>query len=209
MINWVNELEPVERFILLLLYSRDREPVKGETWLQKEMFLIGKNVDEIGRKYPNAGYLKGPYSEAVDKTASQFQMSGFLSRETGQGISLTSKGAELARELLEQTKEEERKMVHDVKEFLNDMSSDELLAYIYSCYPESTENSDIKEQVKEKCLPAAVNLVRKRKISVEKGAEIANMPLKSFVLELKKRNVPVFEGAEGLENDLIAASNDR
>jgi predicted HTH domain antitoxin len=179
-------LTTLDKYLLTLLYSKNKEPIAGETWLQKEMFLIGKNVGQIGRDF--GGYLKGPFSEAVEESVNQFEKSDFVTRNQGK-ISLTSNGVHLAEQIWISMSDEDKRMVEEMKDLLNDMTYQELLAFIYSTYPETTENSDIKEEVERLRLPAAISLVKKGKISVEKGAEVAGIPLLDFVEELKKRSI--------------------
>lgn len=182
----VELLTDLDKHLLVLLYSNGQEPVKGETWLQKEMFLIGKNVKEIGEKF--GGYLKGPFSEEVEKSANQFERSDYLKRDQRK-ISLTSKGMQLAKEIWNSMNEEDKKMVEDMKALLNDLTYDELLVFIYTSYPETTEESDVKGYVEKNRLPASIKLLRKGKISVEKAAEVAGIPLLDFYQELKKRGI--------------------
>jgi len=45
----INDLSPLQALMLLLLNANKGEPIKGKTWLQKEMFLLVHNTgkDEI------------------------------------------------------------------------------------------------------------------------------------------------------------------
>ena len=182
-------LTNIDKYLLMLLYSKDQEPIRGKTWLQKEMFLIGQNVQDIGKEY--YGYLKGPFSEAVEKSADQFERSNYVIIDRGK-ILLTDKGMQLAKKIWESMSDEDKRMAEDMKGLLNDMTYNELLVFIYTSYPETTKESDIKEDIEKVRLPISLKLVKKGKISVEKGAEVAGIHLLDFVEELKKRGIKRF-----------------
>ena len=58
------DLSPLSIAILELLESNDEKPVKGKTTFQKEMFLIGNFISEIGEEADFFSHSFGPYSEA-------------------------------------------------------------------------------------------------------------------------------------------------
>lgn len=182
-------LTNIDKYLLMLFYSKDQELIRGKTWLQKEMFLIGQNVEEVGKKYD--AYLKGPFSEAVEKSADQFERSNYVIVDRGK-MSLTDKGVQLAKKIWESRSDEDKRMVEDMKALLNDMTYNELLVFVYTSYPETTKESDIKEDIEKVRLPVSLRLVKKGKISVEKGAEVAGIHLLDFVEELKKRGIKRF-----------------
>lgn len=51
-----------------------------------------------------------------------------------------------------------------------------------------TENSDVKERIFEKRVPLALSMVRKGKVSVAKGAELADMDVGSFMKLLRRKS---------------------
>lgn len=189
MMNIVDLLSPLEKYLLILLSVNNGQPLRGELWMQKEMFLIGKNVNEVGEDFE--GYLLGPYSEAVKTAADQFERSGIITRDQRHRISLTSKGEEIAKKIYNSLDEDQRGLVEDIKELLNDMTRWELLAFIYSTFPETTDESDIKEEVEKRRLFSAISLFRRGKLSLEKSAEVAGLSLREFIIELKTRGIPL------------------
>lgn len=186
--------EPIEKHLLLLLYAEgpkkcQEEPVKGDIWLQKELFLISRNVDELKEEFES--YLLGPFSEAVYEYEEQLKVSDYMIQDK-EGLKLTEKGRHIASKLWETTNEKERQMIVDVKTFLNDLRRDELLVFIYSTFSEFTDNSIIKEEIEDKRLPVAISLFKKYKVSLERASKIANVPLQKFISILQERNIPAF-----------------
>ena len=183
----IAQLNEVDRFILLLLGAKNQEPVPGPIHFQKEMFLLSNLFPNLGDETDYEPYLLGPYSDIVANEAEQLQMSGLVNAEPAR-MSLTKDGKQAYEMLLKASPEEEIKKIEEFKDFLNDLSKDELLAFIYFSYPsleelekESTEYKDLLPKRKK----LAISLYKKGKISVEKAAQIAGKDFEDFIHELK------------------------
>lgn len=186
----LEQLSPIQALILLLLDSDDARPVKGKTWLQKEMFLILKNTKkEIAEEAQFEPHHYGPYSEVIESELVNMKLLGLV--EEDKQIKITMKGREVARELERYVRKEFLEIIEDVKKELNDLSEDELLAYIYFTFPEMTTESRALERIMKKRKNLAVSLYRKGKVSLSKAAKIAGMSLSEFIEVLRKRNIGV------------------
>ena len=189
------ELDPAERYLLLLLYApgpngERAEPVRGELWLQKEMYLVSRSVEPLLEEFEP--YRLGPFSEAVEEYESQLEASHYID-VSPRGIKLTSKGENMAEDTWRQANEKERTLVSGVKSLLNDLSRDELLVLIYSTFEETTVNSDIRRDIEAKRKEVAVNLFRRRKISLQRAARIAKISVPQFAKLLMARNIAAVE----------------
>lgn len=204
--------DPVERYLFLLLYSpgprgSPSEPIKGDLWLQKELFLVAQNFEPLREEFE--AYRLGPFSEAVEEYESQLRVSQFIDVAES-GIRLTEKGQSIAKEIWESADEKERDLVKYVKMLLNDLSRDELLVLIYSSFEESTVNSDIRAEVESKRRDVAVSLFRKHKVSLERAARIARLPVTHFMKLLKARGIPAYEPSDAeLKEELLGAAPNR
>jgi len=192
--NWeidVNSLSPLQALILLLLDVNEGEPVKGKTWLQKEMFLLVYNTgkDEIIQGAQFEPHHYGPYSETIDAELDNLRMMGLV--ETNGPISLKPKGRRLASKLRRIVSDDFLELVEEIKENLNDLSEDELLAYIYFTFPHMTTESQVLERIKHRRERLAVSLYKRGKVSLSKAAQIAGMSVGDFIELLKKRRVLV------------------
>lgn len=183
------EIDPVEKYLFLLLYADDK-PIRGNLWLQKEMFLIFRNIPSAKEEFE--AYYLGPFSELVDEYLSQLSISEYIKRDS-QGIKLTEKGKYIAADLWKKEKNEVREMIKDVKNFLGDMSRDELLVFIYSTFEDFAEESEVKEEIEQKRLKVSIDLFKKGKISLKRAAAIAKTPLNEFITLLKKKGIPIYE----------------
>ena len=193
-VNWeidVNSLSPLQALILLLLDANEGKPVKGKTWLQKEMFLLVHNTgkEEIIQGAQFEPHHYGPYSETIDAELDILRMMGLV--EINGPISLKPKGRRLASKLRKIVSNDFLELVEEIKENLNDLSEDELLAYIYFTFPNMTTESRVLERIKRKRERLAVSLYKKGKVSLSKAAQIAGMSVGDFIELLKKRRVPV------------------
>ena len=203
------ELEAAERYLLLLLYAPgprgiQGEPIRGDLWLQKELFLVSRNVEPLLEEFE--AYRLGPFSESVEEYKSQLEISGYVEL-TPSGITLTTKGKPIAQGVWESADDDDRRLVQEAKSLLNDLSRDELLALIYSTFEELTVNSDIKEEIAHKRVEAALSLFRKQKVTLERAAKIAQMPLPRFMNLLKRKGIRAVEiTADELKEELGVAS---
>ncbi len=193
-VNWepdINSLSPLQALILLLLDANDGEPVKGKTWLQKEMFLLVHNTkkDEIIQKAQFEPHHYGPYSETIDAELDGLRIMGLV--EINRTISIKPKGRRLASKIREIVSDEFLELVEEIKENLNDLSEDELLAYIYFSFPHLITESRVLDRIKRKRDRVAVSLYKKGKVSLSKAAHIAGMSVGNFIELLKKRRIPV------------------
>ena len=189
----IGELNAVERYFLLLLYAPDytekfAQPIRGRTWLQKEMFLLSKLVRGLGEQTEYDPNIMGSYSLIVDEVEDQFYISEFAER-IGDSLKLSLEGRKLAEEVWIRTSEEEKQIASGVKTLLNDMSQLELLGFIYTEYPETAINSEKKLEVEARRLDIAISLLQKGKVPLEKAAEIAKQPVEAFLQRLRERGI--------------------
>lgn len=196
-------MEPFQRFLFMLLYAKGSterliEPVTGLLWLHKEMFLITKALKEAEDEFEP--YYLGPFSEKLESYLDQLESSEYL--ETPSKIILTKKGEEIAKNIWKNASEEEREVIIRIKEFLNNLTNDEVLGYIYQSYPEMTEKSKVKDQIDKKKQEIAISLFLKKKVSLEKAAAIGDKSVDDFVHILKRKNIPAFRTDANFEEEL-------
>jgi predicted HTH domain antitoxin len=182
------DFSPVQAFLILLLGSRNGEPVRGKTWLQKEMFLIAKNTGLKEEVYFEPHFY-GPYSETIDTELENLQILELVA-ENGE-IRLTGKGKEVYANLLKIASTEKLELIKEVKEELNDLNEDELLAYIYFSFPETTKEAVRFENIERKRAQLAISLYEKEKVSLGKASEIAGMDIKAFMDEIRRKGLKV------------------
>ena len=184
-------LNAVQRDLLLLVAQPDNGAVRGNLWLQKEVFLVSRSVPDLAAGANFEPSLMGPFSDAVEWNADQLVRSGFLKR-IGATYELTSEGRAVA-EILEADAPAERiKLLSDTKKLLNDLSTDELLAFVYFLYPGMTEESEKLEGLLPKRKEIAVRLFQRGKVSSEVGAKVAGTDQSEFLRLLRSRGVPVY-----------------
>jgi len=186
----IADLSSIQKYILVLLSSNNYESIKGNLWLQKELFLLAQTYDDLKNDSEFEPYFLGPHSEVVEEEFDDMLQAGLVDREDTK-IKLTPRGKEIGLYLCQKINNENQKFISDLKEFLNDLSQDELLGFIYFSYPEMRKESIKFENIKQKRNTIALSLYRKGKISVGKAAEIAGMTIETFIRFLKQRNIEV------------------
>lgn len=168
----LNNIDELQEFMILLAHSDNNSPIKGKLKLQKIMYLLADRIDDIKSQSSYEADMLGPYSEVVDEEAQYLQDIGVFTDERWGGISLTKDGKEIAHVLEKKTDQNILKYLLDYKKFLNDMTSNELLCFVYSAYPEMTHESVEYKRLIPIMEETILGLVKKQKISLERAAEL-------------------------------------
>lgn len=184
-------LSGIQRYVLVLLQSNGFKAIKGNLWLQKELFLLSQSYEDLKEESEFEPYLLGPHSEVIEEEFSDLIQVGLVTKE-GYKIKLTNLGKKIALKISEKINDEGNQLVSDLKEFLNDLSEDELLGFIYFSYPEMRKESLKFQKIKRKRETIAISLYRKGKVSLGKAAEIAGMTIETFISLLKRMNIEVY-----------------
>ena len=183
----IEQLNYVDKFILLLLGAKNSESIPGPTHLQKEMYVLQNLFTELADETDYEPYFLGPYSEIVANEAEHLNDSDLIRAEPGK-FELTSDGKKVFDILKNKSNKEKIQKIEEFKDLFNDLTKDELLAFIYFSYP--SQNKLEKESIKyadllQKRRKIAISLYQKDKISAQKAAQIAGEPLEDFLQELK------------------------
>ena len=183
----IKQLNNVDKFILLLLDAKDSEPIPGSMHLQKEMYLLQNVFPELANEMDYEPCFLGPYSKIVSDKTEQLASSGMIIAQSGK-IELAFDGRKVVDVLKNNLEEKVIQKIREFKEFLNDLTKDELLAFTYFSYP--SQDGLEKESVEYKDLipkrqRLAISIYQKGKISAQKAAEIAGEHLEDFLEELK------------------------
>ena len=187
----LKDLSPVQKYILVLLRSNNFESIKGNLWLQKELFLLSQTYDDLKEESEFEPYFLGPHSELVEDEFDDLLQVDLVIK-AGNRIKLTNSGKEIADYISNKIKVEDRKIVSDLKEFINDLNEDDLLGFIYFSFPEMKKESIKFNKIKQKREIIAFNLYRKGKVSIGKASEIAGMTIEAFTNFLKHKNIEVY-----------------
>jgi uncharacterized protein YwgA len=185
-----NYLTLTQKYALLLLSANTSQPITGKLWFQKELFLVSQNITRLEDETEFEGDLMGPYSEIADADLEQLKIEGLV--DMNGKIGLTAKGQEVANRLKLKTSKETAEIISEMKAFLNDLSQDELLGFIYFSYPNMTLESIKFDRIKAKRGEIAISLYRKKKVSLGKAAQIAGLSQEDFIKKAQANRVTVF-----------------
>ncbi len=166
--------------ILQLLHAGDNDPLKGKVAFQKEMFLIADYIEKIRERAEFIPHTFGPYSEAAENEMGNLRSLGLV-KEKDNEYQITPTGVAALDKAKSAFSAEEIEAIQDFKKFLNDLTQDELLLYIYVSYPQFSEESAVHDRVIKKRIPIAVSLYKKGKVSLEKAAFLAGLPVEKFL----------------------------
>lgn len=183
MASEIDTLDPAEKIFLILLEAEGGKSVPGNLWLQKEMFLVAKNLKPLEQYLEFEPHIQGPFSETVKNLLENLQYRGYVVKDGGD-IELTGSSRRLVEFIYRNASEELTNIIEDVKDFVNDLTKDELLVYIYFSYPEMTSESYELEDIEQQRVVLAKKLYQKGKVSLEKASELAGQPLSEFKREI-------------------------
>lgn len=184
----LDRLNSIQKYALLMLEASRETPIRGKLWFQKEMFLLSQSIPELAEELDYEPALMGPLSDALDWNLDQLEAVGLLEKKDSAFI-LTDSGRECARLASDRMGAPRREQAAELKELLNDLSKDELLALVYSLYPDMTVESDELKGLQPKREAIAVRLFARGKVGLERGARIAELPVQSFASLLRRQGI--------------------
>jgi len=183
------DLSLTQKISILLIGANSFQPLRGELWFQKELFLIAQNVKELEEEADFESDFIGPYSEIADEELEQLRREGIVKKEK---IELTPYGREAAKYLQRESPPGILELISEMKSFLNNLTREELLGFIYYSFPEmrieSVEFAEIERIRKQ----IAISLFKKGKVSLGKAASIAGLSQDEMIKELKGTGIRVF-----------------
>ncbi|PKL55868.1 MAG: hypothetical protein CVV35_07715 [Methanomicrobiales archaeon HGW-Methanomicrobiales-6] len=171
--------------ILHLLHAGGNSAVRGDVLFQKELFLIGDYIEQVGDDADFTPHIFGPYSEPAEVALDKLVSLGLVRRSEG-GYTLTPDGVRVWEKVRSVFPDDESGAIDDFKAFLNDLSVDEALLFIYVTYPEYTRESARLRDILRRRAPLSVSLYRRGKVSLEKAAFLAGMNIESYLDYLKR-----------------------
>ena len=182
----ISDLTDEEKILIFALGALGNTPLLTKVMIQKLLFLFSNVFTDFKGLFRYEPHLLGPYSETVENTLQSLIQLGLITDKSA-GYQLTPDGLDLCKAL--SPKEEIVRVISDFKEFLHDLSEDEILAFIYSSYPDFISESARWNRLKPQRIELAISLLRKEKVSFSKAAEIAGMTAGDFDRALRERRV--------------------
>jgi len=176
----MDEVEVIEKYIILLLGVKYKEPIPSSIHLQKELFVLSQANEKVGNVLKFMKHYFGPYSaELKDVSENPIYFDDAFIKESNNKIYLTSKGKEIFNEIINEMGESEKfkeflSLLKMVRELYDKLTTDELLLLIYITYDDYTlKSSRSKELLKtNKRNKIAKNLLRKGVITEKKYKEL-------------------------------------
>jgi predicted HTH domain antitoxin len=185
-----DQLTLTQKYILLLLEANNNEPITGKIWFQKELFLVAQNIPRLESEAAFEGSLMGPYSENANAELDQLRIEGLV--KLNGKIQLTTEGAIVAERVKLKATPQTKEILEEMKTFINDLSEDEMLAFVYANYPDMTEESILWSEIKQRRVQLSISLYLKRKLSLGKAAFVAGMSQEDFLEKAKAKGATVF-----------------
>ena len=131
--------------LYVLLYARGKsmrnnESIPTEAHLNVEMFLLQLRYPytTFTTKYLFIPILYGPYSQLLSSDLNIGKKINFIS--SGNGISLTLQGFKYASDIWSSISDEFKQTAIQIKEEFNELTSDQLINYVYKHHQKFTKN---------------------------------------------------------------------
>ena len=171
---------PLHRIVILLAASNGGEPIRGRTKLQKMVFMLTRG--EGWEDFP-CGYAageRGPHSDVVEEEASRLEEAGVLHADDGD-ISVTQLGREVASKIAVGEDRLTLTMIDEHKDMFNDLPADELLAYVYTAYPDASARSSTYDRIMPDQERHVMSMLKKEKITSERASELLGRTLEDVM----------------------------
>jgi len=172
--------------ILELLESDNQSPVEGNVAFQKEMFLIGNFIDDVGENADFIPHSFGPYSEASEIGLNDLISLGLVKKLGKNNYKITDAGSGVLEKMQDHFSKEELESITDFKRFLGKLTVNEILLFVYASYPKYTIESTEYKRIMKKRVNGAISIYKKGLISLEKGAFLAGINIETFLDTLKR-----------------------
>ncbi|MDQ1251666.1 MAG: hypothetical protein QG646_774 [Euryarchaeota archaeon] len=180
------DLSPLSVAILELLEVDDKKPVKGNITFQKEMFLISNYIDKVNERAEFIPHFLGPYSEASEVSMDNLVSMGLVEKKEGNTYKITPLGIKVLSLKQNIFSPEEKESIEDFKEFMSNLTNDEILLFIYASYPDFTVESTEYHRIMKSRVKNSISIYKKGIISLEKAASLAGVNIETF-LDLQRR----------------------
>ncbi|WII09715.1 hypothetical protein O8W32_02510 [Methanomassiliicoccales archaeon LGM-DZ1] len=181
-------IEDLDSRQMLMLYAVNKAPngVPTEMHLQKIMYLTIKAMgqDPVKAVGYRAHYY-GPFSSEVDGCRESLIDAGWLRKNAGEKVSIPDE----VRDTVSRIKPADGFLdakIGSIVDFICSMNTEEMLMYIYADDQknnggEMIENSDVRDSIFARRKEIAEGMMKKEKVSVGKGAELAGMEIRDFM----------------------------
>ena len=168
--------EPLHRLVILLAAANGGEPIRGRAKLQKIVFMLteGEGWEDSPCGYDAGEH--GPHSDIVDEEAGYLEEAGVLCAD-GEDIAATRLGMEVAGRIASGEDRPTLDMIDEYKEVFNDLTIGELLAYVYSAYPDMATRSPAYDRTMSNRERHVMSMLKKGKVSLGRAAELLGRPV--------------------------------
>ncbi|MDA7949755.1 MAG: hypothetical protein MPJ78_20090 [Hyphomicrobiaceae bacterium] len=169
--------DPVQRHVLSLLGTGGGPMAR--TKLQKAMYLLSVDHPREGSNHDFRPYKYGPYCRALARACEKLEKDGIIGTEDpGPWASyrLTEKGRPVGEEAARREDGKVLGSFRDYHRLFDGMGHDDMLAYIHVMFPGMAADSKKRDYIEENKKHFVLKMVRMRKISPGRGAELLGMP---------------------------------
>ncbi len=196
---------PDGRYVLALLRIEDGDAIKGTipgaTWIQKMMYVASKAHPEIECYGFEPGKF-GMYSNRLKNILNGLNKDGLINmNETADGmrspISLTKDGRRTADANSKADNLDVLRTLREVKSVLNRLTYYELIALMYTKFPEMLEKTEQKDEYEQWREKSALTMVKDDKISFSLGVQISGLDRKEFGERLREAQLREAGEVEG------------
>ncbi|MGD6853133.1 MAG: UPF0175 family protein [Candidatus Bathyarchaeia archaeon] len=185
----IEDLSFTQKISILLLGANCSEPLRGKLWFQKELFLLAQNLPELEEETDFEADFIGPYSEVADEELDHLRIEGIVDRTKEK---LTPLGEKIKKQVEQNFPVELKDFINEIKTFLNDLTRDELLGFIYYTYPKMRVESVEFERISRIRKEIALCLFKKNKVSLGKASQIAGVIQEDFINLLHLKGIKVY-----------------
>lgn len=167
--------DPLRRLVILLAASNGGEPIMGRARLQKMVFMLTRGKGWKGDACGYAAGGHGPHSDIVEEVVGRLVDEGVLLID-GECICVTQLGSRIAVGIAGEEDRRTLARIDEYKDVFNDLTADELSAYVYTTYPGMAVRSLTCDRTLSNMEEHTLSMLAKGKIALGRAAELLDRP---------------------------------
>ena len=177
---------PARKFLLLALSVEDKKGRKGMDILHLQKVIRYFQYLRQKTDVDFSNFNLGGVSYEIHESIETLMENGLIARSDSALIELTDEGDSAVTELRSKFDPDDLKKLAFSKQQLNDLTSDEVMFFMYMLLPETQVNSTELSRLLKKSEELARDLFKKGRISASMAADWLGIPEEEFQSSLAK-----------------------
>ncbi len=185
--------------ILYIISRLYRDKPVSEMKIQKILYLFNKYDKSLSESIKFEPHLKGAYSEEISLSITKQINNGLFESKPhpfSDRLLIPTEDGEIFLKFIKDNingmiPKKSRELFDSILDFVDNLSDEEFLIYIYTLYPRDTVHSELKSELLNRRIDLALSMYRKGKISLTMASKIAGLPINKLIEIMRKKGIRI------------------